>query len=113
LGDLDASRHRLHFGHAQASLSATLNLGDLDASRHRLHFGHAQASLSATLNLGDFIVESGISAIKTSKLAFAALDLQAVHFTKAIFRDTLKPNVYKRSKVFDRSILDTSSTNSL
>jgi hypothetical protein len=54
LGDFDALRHRLHFGHAQASLSVTLNLGDFDALRHRLHFGHAQASLSVTLNLGDF-----------------------------------------------------------
>jgi len=49
-----------------------------------------QASLSATLNLGDFIVRSCISAIKTSKIAFATLDLQAVHFIKAIFRGTLK-----------------------
>ncbi len=60
-----------------------------DASRHRLHFGHTQASLSVTLNLGDFIVCSGISAIKASKLLFAALDLHAIHFTKAIFRDAL------------------------
>ncbi|MFA6836815.1 MAG: hypothetical protein WCR04_10495, partial [Fibrobacteraceae bacterium] len=31
---INASRYRLHFGHTQASLSATLNLGDFDASRH-------------------------------------------------------------------------------
>ncbi|MFA6836812.1 MAG: hypothetical protein WCR04_10480 [Fibrobacteraceae bacterium] len=31
-----------------------INTSSIDASRHRLHFGHAQASLSATLNLGDF-----------------------------------------------------------
>jgi len=35
------------------------------------------------------IVRCCISAIKTSKLAFAALDLYAIHFTKAIFRGTL------------------------
>ncbi|MCK9182238.1 MAG: hypothetical protein M0P13_05090, partial [Fibrobacteraceae bacterium] len=64
-------------------------MANIDALRHRLHFGHAQASLSATLNLDDFIVQSGISAIKASKLVFAALDLQAIHFTKAIFRGTL------------------------
>jgi hypothetical protein len=45
---------------------------------HRLDFGHTQASLSAALNLGDFIVRSGISAIKASKLVFAALDLHAI-----------------------------------
>ena len=33
---------------------ATLTLHGFDALRHRLHFGHTQASLSATLNLGDF-----------------------------------------------------------
>jgi hypothetical protein len=32
---------------------ATLTLHGFDALRHRLHFGHTQASLSATLNLGD------------------------------------------------------------
>ncbi|MCK9181558.1 MAG: hypothetical protein M0P13_01580, partial [Fibrobacteraceae bacterium] len=30
---------------------ATLTLHGFDTSRHRLHFGHAQASLSATLDL--------------------------------------------------------------
>ncbi|MCK9182586.1 MAG: hypothetical protein M0P13_06885, partial [Fibrobacteraceae bacterium] len=76
---------------------ATLTLHGFDASRHRLHFGHAQASLSATLNLDDVIVESGISAIKTSKLVFIALDLHAVHLTKAIFRGALNLSVPRES----------------
>ncbi|MFA6835409.1 MAG: hypothetical protein WCR04_03265, partial [Fibrobacteraceae bacterium] len=69
---------------------ATLTLRGIDALRHRLHFGHAQASLSATLNLDDVIVRSCISAIKTSKLVFAALDLHAVDLTKAVFRGALE-----------------------
>ncbi|MCK9183553.1 MAG: hypothetical protein M0P13_11855, partial [Fibrobacteraceae bacterium] len=89
LGDFDASRHHCGSVIQPSELGcATLTLHGIDALRHRLHFGHAQACLSATLNLGDFIVRCCISAIKTSKLAFSALDLQAVHFTKAIFRGT-------------------------
>lgn len=38
----------------QSSIGATLTLHGFDALRHRLHFGHTQTSLSATLNLGDF-----------------------------------------------------------
>ena len=81
-------------------------MDDFDALRHRLHFGHTHASLSATLNLDDFIVRCCISAIKTSKLAFAALDLQAVHFTKAVFRGALdfiaEPKLFLQNAKFKR-----------
>jgi len=74
-----------------------INTTIIGALRHCLHFGHAQASLSMTLNLGDFIVQSGISAIKARKLVFPALDLHAVHLTKAVFRGV--PLIYYKSLI--------------
>ncbi|MCK9181272.1 MAG: hypothetical protein M0P13_00120 [Fibrobacteraceae bacterium] len=44
---------RYHDRGAEADAEG-INTSSIDASRHRLHFGHTQASLSATLNLGDF-----------------------------------------------------------
>ncbi|MFA6836599.1 MAG: hypothetical protein WCR04_09405, partial [Fibrobacteraceae bacterium] len=51
---IDASRHLCGSVIQPSKLGcATLTLHGFDALRHRLHFGHTQASLSATLNLGD------------------------------------------------------------
>jgi len=97
LGDFDASRHPCGSVIQPSELGcATLTLRGIDASRHPCGSVIQPSELGcATLTLrgtDHFCVCAlvGATLACACKHAFAALDLQAVHFTKAIFRGTLE-----------------------